>query len=156
MKHGVSRSGDGHVTGQGATGRVLDLPDQVLVGVVQPEEQLLLGALRDLRAIGRLVARVRLKVAVGLDPEVGSERRAEQDAEVDALRGGIGLGVLEHLLDHAEIGALGPAHVDVPLVLLQITKDRGLRRCHRTAPLSLSTGWVVRRRPFAEPDTLGH
>ena len=122
-------TGDGHVARDRVAELPLRLPAEVLVGRVDPEEQLLLGALGDL-AVGRLVARVGLEVVRDVVGEVGEERRAEQDAHVDrdghAGLGAGGAGVRDGLLDHPEVGAVGAAEVRVPLVLLEVGEDRVL------------------------------
>ena len=130
VDEGRGLAGHGHVAGQGAARGVLHLPDHVLVRAVDPEQQLLLGSLGLLGAVGRVVARVGLEV-VGLDPQRVTQGRAEEQAQLHPLGGGIGLGGLQRALDVVEISAVDAAHMGVPLVLPEVGQDRRLRSCHR-------------------------
>ena len=118
------------MTGHCAPERVLQLPAQVLLVAVNPEQQLLLGALGFTGSVRGGVTGVRLKVVSGFDAEIGGQGGAKQDAEVHVLCFGVRTGRGERALDHVKVGIRGTAHVGVPLVLLKIGEYGGLGCCH--------------------------
>src|SRR5581483_10552347 len=126
--------GDLHVAFERLARVPLGLPVAILQRAVQPEEELFLGPDRLLAApVDRLNRLERLEVVRYVGSEVLEEARAEADAQVDAL---LVAGVAQRAqgaLDDAEVRAIGPAQVQVPLVLAHPGEDSLLRGGHESS-----------------------